>query len=467
MKNILDKIALTLVSKIAHKTLNVNDIEVESYIALFEQYSDLKDYFLNTTWEIPSIVDSQEGILHVPSVNILFLASRMTVNSYLQTCVWNTFKEDVEYFKEVYFIDSNNNKHLIHGLDIVTFSQKTIDFIGSNHSFNIKNIQQLYSFLRKNKSSFTKYNMQSWHYNRHIHFNIEFEHLFLREYGKSNNTLKKVSFDLNKVNKDYFHFFNSLCIFELEDFKEMDASIKLELYQILKHKLSINEVSFHWDEYSIGTLIENNSFIFGKTDKSKNEFYNVLVNILNNNSLNKELLILLMLNDIEVYGKLQNHINSNSIVLFDKPKYIKKDEIMPNNNRTYIKFLEDKFSIYKETDAEIIKVVEQIIESTDLLENPKGLCYFAENMEEKLNYDKVIQHFLPKILANYFALPLSTRNSEENNFFIMTMTQLSKIEKEVINWQKKVLADEEKNMRIFGRFLDDKFPTESNIINIR
>lgn len=468
MKTLLDKIALTLVSKVAETKLNVNDIEVESLIALFEQYTDLKHYFVNTVWELPVIIDSKEGFLHVPAINILFVASRMTVNSYLQNCIWNTFKDNVEYFKEVYFVNANHEKKLLHGLDIVSFSQKTIDSVGTNNSFNIQNIQQLYIFLRKNKSSFTKYNLQPWHYKRHICFDIEFEHLFLRDYGVSNTETNKITFNLKHLNHNYLNFLStSVFPLELEDFKDMDTAIKLQLYQVLKYKLSMNEVNFQWEDHSVSILIENNLLIFGKTDIAKTEFFNVLINITNTSGLNSELLVLLMLNNLEVYKKLTDYMKDNNIIIVNQTEVEKRNDMVPDNNRNYIKVVQDKYLSYKNSDPEIITLVEKIVDSTELLESSKGLTYFAENMEEKLNYDKVMQSFLIKILDNYFSLPLANRSNKENNFLIMTMEQLSKIEKEIIHWQKKILEDEEMNMRIFGRFLDDKFPTAHNIINIR
>lgn len=463
MKSIIEKIGFSIINKINQKN---NSLSIQEFESLFAEHKELKNYFINATIEMPIINHdtNSNSVLHIPLMNLLFLANKNNNNG-ITEFLWLKYVDEIEPFKEV-FLENHNGKNLVHCLDLFTITEKNIPYIAEKNSLNIQNMNQFYHYVFKNNKNNT-YFMQDWHYDRHIKFNIGFESLFLNNWN--NNIDNNITIKFNSVLNPYINIEGKYSIIE-SNLNEASKSCMYHLTEFIKYKLYNNEIDFTWNEDKITTLMQNNLPIFGEiTQKDKiypsidKQLSMLLQTIIKQGyPINKEMLSLLLVSNKNVFNDIVKFIENNNICIYEKPIEVVTNKVQKKLQETNnTKTIESFIIKYESTDSSITDICKIILKKNELLDSIKGLEYLSENVEDKFNVDKIFNNYIPKILSTYFDIPTHIRLNSENGLSKMTMEQLAIVNNQLEKIENSIFENELIKMKILGRFLNDRFP-ESN-----
>lgn len=456
MKNSLEKIAFSMINKINQKNAK---LEVSQFEYLFETHPALKRLFLEEILNMPVIIDNMPVNLSIPAINVLFIVANQ--NTLIKNYLWDFFKKDFQPFKEVYIY--LEDKKLVHNLDLFSITGWKLALEGPYISFNIQNINQFYIYLRRNKG--LDYDMQEWHYDRHIKFDIDFESLFLQNWNYNVNEMINKKIEFNSIANPYINL-NVTMEISLSNINEANPQQREKIGELLKYKLTKQEINFEWNEDRVATLIDNSDVIFGNNIQSNKSLTTLIKNFINSNMITEEILSLLLIANKEVFKEIIEYIGENNIEIFNSIKILPESNQSIQKDQLAMQYIQEQIEKYIETDFEIINICKEIIKRTELLYSIKGLSYFSENLDEKLSIEKLFNEYIPTVLENYFTLPEVIRNDKTKNFFKMTIEQLSTMNTQLEKCELDILENEMRKMKVFGKFLDVKYPINNPLFRL-
>jgi hypothetical protein len=446
MNTTQEKIIYLTVNKLKTNALSVS---VEDFKYICEINPEINDYLLEKYWEMPVYLEGKKEVLHIPAINVLFM---MAKDPRFETYLWDKFKDKLEPFKEIYI-----NSNLVHGLDLISITKKKIDTFQMSHSLNIKNTNQLFSFINKNYAEKIDFDVPEWKYEKHFCFDINYKSLFAKNWD--NAPIIKQELKFNAIYNQNLFLDNKLDI-EVKNLNQATDYQMGKFFEVVKYKLKNNQKSFAWDEDKISTLISSNIFKSASQfrPQSRNEMVGILTNILQEGaSFTPSMMSLLYIKDNEVHDQLKEIMKNIEFV----PSIQTIEPILPK--KPQLNILESYVEKYRFTDSKVIQLCEKILKEAEFLSSEKSLEYFAQDIEQKYNFDKLLGDLMPRLLGSYFAAPESVRSNPERVFLPLTLEQLGKVYSELENMEYSVLENEMKKIKVIGKVLDSKFTDKYTI----
>lgn len=328
-----------------------------------------------------------------------------------------------------------------------------MDAFQTSGSLNIRNTNQLFSFINKNYADKIDFDIPEWKYNKHFCFELNYESLFAKNWD--NVPIIKQELKFNAIYNQNVFIDNKVDV-EIKNLNQATDYQMGKFFEVVKYKLLNNQKSFVWDEDKISTLISSNIFKPASQfrPQSKNEMVEILTNILKECiSFTPSMMSLLYIKDNEAHDQLQEIMKMNNIELIKNLKTI--EPLLPQ--KPQLNIIESYVEKCRLTDSKVIKLCQKILKEAEFLSSEKSLEYFAQDIEQKYNFDKLLGDLTPRLLESYFSVPESVRTNPERAFLSLTLEQLSKVQKELENMEYSVLENEMKKIKIIGKVLDSKF----------
>jgi hypothetical protein len=452
MTTTLDKLVFLIINRFIKDS---NALSVDDFSLLFDENPTLRAYLCNKYLEMP-VVDNtnNNALLLIPAINILmFLMREKSSVDYFFT----ELKDTIEPFKEVYYIE-NEQKHLVHGLDIFSIvgryvngirdiANKFMDDIKAQQPLNIKSVNQYFNCIHKNK-----YLLSQFHFKTHANFEVGFELLFLKNWAFALNksNVKIIKFDPIKNHHIPLHGGMNI---ELRNISEANNEEIEKCIALIKSHFLHSNKNCIWTEEKIATLLASNDNIIDTSDEVLINLMRIIVN--EGVSINKDILSLLFVKNKKVFNDFMVFLKGNKIMIYEESEVMlktNKDEFSLDLEK--IKEMIDK---YEKTDVKIVGICLDILKNVEFFKSEKALSYFSEDAEAKFNIESIFHKYLPSILDTYFGLPEKIRNDSNRDFLKMTVEQLDKLKERIQNIEYDVLESEMKKMKIFGSFLDNRF----------
>ena len=452
MTTTLDKLVFLIINRFMNDT---NALSVEDFALLFEENPSLRTHLCESYLEMPVLDNSnREAVLLIPAINILMMVIR---DKGLVDYFFNELKDTIQPFKEVYYLE-DNKKHILHGLDLFNIvgryiaairdiTHKFIEDIKTQQSLNIKSVHQYFSCIHKHR-----YLLQSYHFDKHVNFEVGFESLFLKnwDYELNKSNARAIKFDPIKNPHIPLHGVMNI---ELRNINEANDEEMKKIIELIQYNILNSRKNFSWNEEKLSTLLASNSNIIDGSDKV---LLNLLQTIVSEGmSINKNVLSLLFVKNKKVFNEFMEFLKDNKVIIYEENEDMsedKKDQFILELEK-----IQKVVNDYEQTDIKVVTICADILKSLELFNSEKALAYFSEDIEAKFNLESIAHKYIPNILDTYFNLPEKIRNDSNRDFQSITIEQLTKINEKLKNIEYDILEKEMKKMKIFGSFLESRF----------
>lgn len=459
--------------------VNKGKVKNEDLSLIFKSHPKIINGFLNNYWKLPikkitgvsnlnSLYKDEKDInLVVPAINLLLYSSK----------IFGLDKEILKYFpnaepfKEVY-IEKGTHRDLIHGFDFYSIADSKNFFNG----VSLTSLTQFYAFIKKmqdfNSKVYSDYRAKYiWDPDgmaASANFKVSFEDFFINNWQDYKMEKQDITIHIN--NEKSLIRLNYPLKLEVSNLHEAEHLVMQSVGILFRHKVAKNEIDFEWDTDKIIQLVttKNHLLLDDKTNAD------LLKKVINNNPylLNQDLMTVIYLKNKELYNMLKDEISSEELTFMENtPDYILERKSMDytiENWNDYIKQITKIITPFEETDPVIFQTWKELEKQILFMVDQKGIEFFEENVEDKILFEQMLSKYLPTILNNYFSIPNRLRLSEKADFKNLTNSQLLKIHSELEQLEIRVLEDELRKMKGYGRFLEDRMPAPGNsIINLK
>lgn len=434
----IDKLTFLIINRFIKDTLSSED-----FTLLFEETPQLKKHLCEQYVEMPVLDNGEQRLLLVPAINLLM---KVINNKDITNSLFIQLKDYLQPFKEVFYVH-NQNKTLVHGFDLFNITKKSVDDVRTHQSLNIVNMNQF--FICCNQSLKTNsFMLQSFHFNNHVKFDIDYELLFFSQSEKEIVQSKTLSF--NSVLNLHINLEGNLDV-QLQNINEVGAWITSKYFDLIEHKIKNNQKNFLWCEEKLTTLLasDNNNF-------SQEIVKKILIDsIAEGVSMTRPLISLLYVKNKKLCNEFIHYLNEKNVYIYDGEEQM---PVLPKNELTLnLENLEKMIKDYANSDNEVINACQKFIDIAPFFTSEKALTYFSIEIESKHNIDSIFNKFVPNVVDSYFNLPVLVRNDTSRSFKSLTLEQLNTVFEKLQKIEYDVLESEMRKMKTFGLFLDRKF----------
>lgn len=447
--------------KILHvilQELNTGKVSATELRFIFENHTELKQKILDTDITL-SLKNHQDEKISLPLLNILLLLIHHTKRNE----VIELF-DNVQAFKEVY-LHRGDKRFLVHGLDLfsITNSSFTKHF-DEKKALNIRSLEQFYSMLKKGESENTNYgfNIQPWRLSKYINMEFVFDDIFINK-QPSGETFNYTNVQL--IDEENRFVVSSYFQLVMSNITQADRNELKNIGSFLRYTLTNNDV-IAWDNEKFIRLMAQSNHVFTSDDEAVSLLKNIALRY--PQVLTKEAMSICYLKHKNAYTTLLKMTQEKKFPIYDAPPVYELErtdmEQKVQSWQDYINHINTILLPYANVDKEIYQQWHKILVQVNFLKEDRSIEYFQDQMEDRILIEQILADYIPRILTNYFQVPERLRLSEKTEFKTMTIAQLTQIHTQLEEVEVKILEEDLRRMRVFGKFLDKKMPVENNLI---